>query len=689
MSKIAIVGVEGSGKTTLMAAFGEKYERPDKYGYGLKAENAQTFRLVKTLTAHMRQGRWPSATELGTLTNLDWALYRREGANVENICEVSFLDFAGEVYRKAFGGQSVDEAGMQQVAALREHVKGSNALVVLVNLKDIIDGDPASERTTDMLWVSQRILDFAIDTCKIGHVALAFSQFDIYRETVEAAGGLRASYAKYLPHVEGIRPDLPLMALSAVDRTRVDADGYEVPANDFASTGLDGLLEWIVSTVPGRENEIRNRRELPRTLWQSLTSAQVALRDGNRSVSPEGMEGMLGRFRSLSADERESVASEEAITAMAAFVRMAIVGEQRLAELLDQAQRGDFECALSELEKAVADGAVLESRARAIRLEIETQRSASLAEEARRQRRRRLLRGCVIGVIVLAVVTVGGIIAFKSKESARLREEVERGRQQMEQSVRKLREGGVRPGEEVTILLQNEVPMTFCWCPAGSFLMGSSSSEDKRDSDETQHRVTLTRGFWMGKYEVTQRQWECVTGNKPSYFRGADRPVEKVSWDDCQEFVRKINAEGRLTVSLPTEAQWEYACRAGTTTPYNFGSSLNGDKANCDGNNPYGATVRGRYRGATAPVGSYAPNAWGLCDMHGNVWEWCQDWYGSYTGDATDPTGSASGSRRVYRGGGWYNYAQNCRSAYRLWNEPGNRLNGLGFRLVCSAGPRR
>ena len=246
MSKISIVGVEGSGKTTLMAAFGEKYERPDEYGYGLKAENAQTFRLVKTLTAYMRQGRWPSATELGTLTNLDWTLYRREGANVENVCEVSFLDFAGEVYRRAFGDRPVEKAENQQIAALKKHIESSDALVVLVNLKDIIDGDPASERTTDMLWVSQRILDFAIDTCKIGHVALVFSQFDIYRETVEAVGGLQAAYAKYLPHVEGVRPDLPLLALSAIDKTVVDADGYEVPAHDFSSYGFEELMGWMV-----------------------------------------------------------------------------------------------------------------------------------------------------------------------------------------------------------------------------------------------------------------------------------------------------------------------------------------------------------------------------------------------------------------------------------------------------------
>ena len=246
-----------------------------------------------------------------------------------------------------------------------------------------------------------------------------------------------------------------------------------------------------------------------------------------------------------------------------------------------------------------------------------------------------------------------------------------------------------KPGEEREFELADGVKMKFCWCPPGSFDMGSPSSEEDRSIDETQHRVKLTQGFWMGKYEVKQHQWESVMGSNPSGFKGDDRPVERVSWDDCQEFICKINAAGQVTVSLPTEAQWEYACRAGTTTPFNFGLTLNGDKANCDGNYPYGTSTRGRRRETTSDVGSYAPNAWGLHDMHGNVWEWCSDWYGNYTGDATDPIGPASGTYRVFRGGSWSNFAWRCRSANRAGSVPGYRISILGLRLVCSAGPRR
>ena len=199
--------------------------------------------------------------------------------------------------------------------------------------------------------------------------------------------------------------------------------------------------------------------------------------------------------------------------------------------------------------------------------------------------------------------------------------------------------------------------MEMVWCPPGSFMMGSPETEDDRCSDETRHRVTLKQGFWMGKYEVTQLQWESVMGENPSSFKGGNRPVEWVSWDDCQVFIRKINADGKVTVALPTEAQWEYACRAGTTTPFSFGQFLNGDKANCDGNYPYGKTAKGYHRKETTSVGSYAPNAWGLYDMHGNVFEWCVERYGKYGGDATNSTGATSGPYRVARGGGWDSYA--------------------------------
>ena len=210
------------------------------------------------------------------------------------------------------------------------------------------------------------------------------------------------------------------------------------------------------------------------------------------------------------------------------------------------------------------------------------------------------------------------------------------------------------------------------WCPPGEFLMGSPEDEAYRGDDETQHRVTLTRGFWMAKTETTQGQWKRVMGGNPSDFSGEDLPVETVSWDDVQKWLEKMNEKTPLPSgwkwALPTEAQWEYACRAGTESA--FAGDL--DEMAWYGENS-GST--------TNPVGTKQANAWGLHDMHGNVWEWCSDWYGDYSsGSSSDPTGATTGDRRLRRGGSWSGFAQRCRSAGRSGGTPGDRYYGLGFR---------
>ena len=218
--------------------------------------------------------------------------------------------------------------------------------------------------------------------------------------------------------------------------------------------------------------------------------------------------------------------------------------------------------------------------------------------------------------------------------------------------------------------------------------MGSPATEKERSQDETQHEVTLTQGFRMGVHEVTQAQYGQVMGKNPSYFKGATLPVETVSYDDALAFCKKLSdlpaekAAGRK-YRLPTEAEWEYCCRAGTSTPFHFGNELNGTQANCDGTSPYGTTKQGPYLKKTSPVGSYPANAWGLHDMHGNVYEWCQDWYGDYPKDSIkDPQGSSSGERRVLRGGSWSYTARGCRAGTRSRLSPGNHIINCGFRLL-------
>ena len=249
MSKISIVGVEGSGKTTLMAAFGEKYERPDKYGYFLAAENAQTFHAVKQLVDRMRHGEWPGATVSRSVRSLDWQLCRRRGRKKTVVCSVSFLDYAGEIYRLAFGEHADEERRpvQAQINTLLRHIDMSDSLLVLINLKDVINGDLSTERTREMLWVSRNILDYASRGKRKVRLALAFSQADVYRETLAAAGGLDGAYRRYLGFIESLYPDMRLLAVSAVNRTVVRPDGLEVPAPDFESTELEGLLDWIVA----------------------------------------------------------------------------------------------------------------------------------------------------------------------------------------------------------------------------------------------------------------------------------------------------------------------------------------------------------------------------------------------------------------------------------------------------------
>ena len=230
----------------------------------------------------------------------------------------------------------------------------------------------------------------------------------------------------------------------------------------------------------------------------------------------------------------------------------------------------------------------------------------------------------------------------------------------------------------------NAIGMKFVWIAPGSFVMGSPKEEKRRSDRETQHKVTLTKGFYMSVYTVTQEEWQAVMGKNLSYFKGEKNlPVEQVSWEDCQEFVKKLRDKDKKPYRLPTEAEWEYACRAGTKTPFHFGETISTDQVNYNGDFTYGDGKKGVYRKKTTPVGSFPANAWGLHDMHGNVLQWCQDWYGDYPQkDVVDPQGAEKGQFRVLRGGSWIDGPWNCRSAYRVRYGPGDRVDDVGCR-VC------
>jgi formylglycine-generating enzyme required for sulfatase activity len=233
----------------------------------------------------------------------------------------------------------------------------------------------------------------------------------------------------------------------------------------------------------------------------------------------------------------------------------------------------------------------------------------------------------------------------------------------------------------LTLNLAKGAEMKLVLIPAGTFTMGSPLNEARRDDDEgPQKQVTLTKPFYMGIYEVTQAQYNAVMGSNPSQFKDDwSHPVENVSWNDAVAFCKKLSEKTGRTVRLPTEAEWEYACRAGSRTRYSFGDDAE--------QLPRYAWFRKNSGSKTQPVGQKQSNAWGLFDMHGNVWEWCSDWSGSYANAvATDPTGPKGGKSRVLRGGCWYSHSQYCRSADRGGGSPGLRGGNYGFRVAVSAG---
>ncbi len=249
------------------------------------------------------------------------------------------------------------------------------------------------------------------------------------------------------------------------------------------------------------------------------------------------------------------------------------------------------------------------------------------------------------------------------------------------------------PGKPFT----NSIGMKLVYIPPGEFMMGSRDSATavsrkvrNRDrkyflEEHPQHRVEITRGFYMSTTEVTQSQYRSIMDTSLIRRKRGDNPFRQVSWDDAVEFCRKLSEKEGRTYLLPTEAEWEYACRAGTTTPFYTGETISTSQANYNGNYFYGSGTKGIYRKTTIDVGSFPPNAFGLYDMHGNVDEWCQDWHGENyyaVSPTSDPQGPSSGKYRVIRGGSWLWYPVHSRSASRSGNMPSSRSSNVGFRVL-------
>ncbi|MTJ32216.1 bifunctional serine/threonine-protein kinase/formylglycine-generating enzyme family protein [Aphanizomenon sp. UHCC 0183] len=249
----------------------------------------------------------------------------------------------------------------------------------------------------------------------------------------------------------------------------------------------------------------------------------------------------------------------------------------------------------------------------------------------------------------------------------------------------------INPISSFTEDLGKGVKLEMIAIPGGTFLMGSPENEAERLSYESpQHQVTVP-SFFIGKYQLTQAQYQAIMGVNPSSFKGNNRPVENVSWDDAVTFCKKLNQKTGKNYRLPSEAEWEYACRAGTKTPFYFGDNITTDLVNYDGNYSYKSAAKGKYRQQTTDVGTFPPNPFGLYDMHGNVWEWCEDdWHKNYINAPTDGSAwnSRSGSHKLLRGGSWNGNPGHCRSAFRNFYSLDYSFNIIGFRVVCSGAAR-
>ena len=373
MKKVAIVGVEGSGKTVMLAGLGDLYTYPDEEGYFLAPKNFGTAAYVADKIDRMRKGEWPVATAGDEMQGLDWTLKhgkKEVKAPPDNVCEVSFLDFAGEVYRAAYGISRSDDASLkEQVEELKQYVCGANDLIVLINLRDVITNGIRDLRVQEAMWITKSILDTALGDGSgksRPRAAIALSQADSYAETIKACGGALGVLRRYLPHVANDYGWLDIFAVNAVDKTVLDDSGNMVPAADFTTKGLMPILKWI------RGEEVSG-------------GDRVALEDC-KVPTPD--------------------------------------------------------------EPQFADG------------------------------------------------TPGGPHLSRSDEFSRVH----------------------KAGDLKTIILPGGAKMEMIYCPSGVFMMGSPKREEGRSDDETLHRVSLNKGFWLGNYPVTQAQWKSVMGNYSSLF---------------------------------------------------------------------------------------------------------------------------------------------------------------------------
>ncbi|MHC5054520.1 MAG: bifunctional serine/threonine-protein kinase/formylglycine-generating enzyme family protein [Planctomycetota bacterium] len=489
-----------------------------------------------------------------------------------------------------------------------------------------------------------------------------------------AEGDRAAEHRKWMDEALRLRLAGSLReAAAAYERAQASAPQGDTRASDAAAECLAGHFG-----ARGAEAESKGELEQAAELYAKAlehsrppaggTVGAPEVGDGGRPPEPTGRRG------------RSRAELEEALARAKRKLEEQRAGEARRAEaarLCAEAEKarlaGDLDAALAAYREAAKREASVAARLRALEEEIARRNEAArrrAAYDAAMTRARSFARG------------------RRWKEAAAACEVALRNRPGDREAEQLLAEARKHTTFEPALVLdlRGGVTMEFALIRAGEFTMGSAAREPQREADEgPARRVRLTRDFLLGRYEVTQPQYGAVMGEGRSHFTGPGNPAENVSWKDAKEFCRRLSEKTGRIVRLPTEAEWEYACRAGTTSTFHCGNSLSADQANIDGRRPYGAAAKGTFRGRTMPVGSFRPNARGLYDMHGNVWEWCLDCYDPdyYSkGPATDPPGRRAGLQCVLRGGAWSHSASYCRSANRYAYGPSERYDYVGLRVA-------